>query len=380
MSRLFFIFLFICLLSPVSWIYAQHVNAYPDIPYQGKRVFVQTIKMGGTKKNGQSFQAVLINTGKSPVTNQDFKEHTVLIKTNPSVQELLADYEIADLYLALGSKGLKLAAGTTNNKYSGWITKSNSAEVIDQKPIAQTAPVKEKEKPVEEKVDDQKEKVAKVKKKKEKKKKQPAKVTKKEADKSSEEVITSEQIEVEKIEAEKIEAVVPEETPEVITSNPVVDTEEEISEKVSEEEPEPQALEEGCSDIQIEKIEILRKSKNSVTLGYTLINLGQAPARLNGLNKGDDNLALRAHLCSTNKLTRGAITLGGSFLKISEENAMLKSGATYTGELKLPLYKLTKFTPFLVLQVDPYQKITECDETNNINYINLIPTEESENN
>ncbi len=128
----------------------------------------------------------------------------------------------------------------------------------------------------------------------------------------------------------------------------------------------------GCADIQFSKIEIIKKNKKQVVISYELKNEGVGTALLAAAQKNGDNLALRAHLCSSEKLTRGAITLGGSFLKIGEGQEKLQPGETYTGTLKLPLHKLTKFTPFLVLQVDPYQKITECDETNNLDFINLI--------
>ena len=40
--------------------------------------------------------------------------------------------------------------------------------------------------------------------------------------------------------------------------------------------------------------------------------------------------------------------------------------------MKIDVTKMTKFTPVLVLSLDGFQDVQECDEFNNIVFINLI--------
>ena len=360
MSKQLILILFICF-SAVIGLNAQNANAYPDIPYQGKRVFIQKLKLGKSNKNGQSFQAVLINTGKSLVTNKDFQEKTVLIKTNPSVIEILNTFQIEDLYQALASKSLKLEAGVTQNKYSAWLVQGSS-HVVLKEPKIEAAEKKEIPQPDVNIPDEVTEKEAATSEKESIVEKKPKALNKEEKPEPLADDQSTLDSKIDLPEAEEAKDEILEEKSEVTTTTDI-DPEEDTS------------LEEGCADIRIEKLVVVKKTKGSVTLSYTLINEGNGPALLKGRTKNEDNLALRAHLCSSDKLTRGAITLGGIFIKVNDDSAYLKSGESYSGELKLPLYKLTKFTPYIVVQADPYQKIIECDETNNINFVNLMPKE-----
>ncbi len=126
-----------------------------------------------------------------------------------------------------------------------------------------------------------------------------------------------------------------------------------------------------CSDLILKNVKILKRSKSSITLEYELFNQGLGKAAvIVGRKKDQESLAIRANLSSSEKLTRGAIVLGGSFLK--GEETTLASGESYMGTLKVDLHKLTKFTPVLILEMDAYEFVAECDETNNIQTIQLL--------
>lgn len=131
--------------------------------------------------------------------------------------------------------------------------------------------------------------------------------------------------------------------------------------------------EDACPDLLVTRLKVIKRTKNYIILAYELKNFGNGTAHI-GTANGKEGLALRAFLNSTDALTRGAITVGGKFLEPKLE-AIPPNGA-YVGEVKWQLYKLTKFTPYLIIQVDPYQMVLECDETNNLNHINLLPEEE----
>lgn len=163
---------------------------------------------------------------------------------------------------------------------------------------------------------------------------------------------------------ESVEMVVVEKTPASV---------EVVEEEVVEEEPE--IAEDACADLVLQNITILKRSKNAVTLEYELANRGAGRADLvRGLKKEQESIAIRAHLSSSQKLTRGAIVLESSFLHGDEIS--LNGGETYTGQIKLSLHKLTKFTPVLILELDAFEFVSECDEHNNLARVQLLENPE----
>ncbi len=129
-----------------------------------------------------------------------------------------------------------------------------------------------------------------------------------------------------------------------------------------------------CSDLVIESVSIVKKSKNSITLKYKIRNLGRVPVSITGPSKKEeDNLALIFHMSSSNKLTRGSIPLGGTYVKDGKQtqNGKLYPGKSLTNKVKLDISSMTRFTPVIILEIDPYLSVEECDETNNLNYIRV---------
>lgn len=126
--------------------------------------------------------------------------------------------------------------------------------------------------------------------------------------------------------------------------------------------------ENACSDLSIESIKIVRKSKKSVTLEYTIINNGVGPAQLiNNPKKEKLNMALKAHLSTKNQLTKGSLPFGGTYLKngLANSKGKLYPGEKFTSTIKLSTQKMTDFTPYIVLELDPYMAVHECDKKNN---------------
>lgn len=132
--------------------------------------------------------------------------------------------------------------------------------------------------------------------------------------------------------------------------------------------PDRQFDEDACSDLVFESIKIVKKSKSKVTLEFTIVNNGEGPAKLISSQKqANKNLALQAYLSSKDKITKSSFSLENSFLEkgLKRTNGKLYPGERYTGTVKVNIQKMTKFTPFVVLELDPYLSIYECDKTNN---------------
>ena len=124
------------------------------------------------------------------------------------------------------------------------------------------------------------------------------------------------------------------------------------------------AEKELCPDLVLNSINIVKKSKNWVTLEYTLTNVGKGPAYL-AKDKNGQGIALRAFLSSSEKISRGALPLGGGFVEYDKKGQGLYPNSSYTGNLKLDIRKMTRFTPFVIINFDPFNVIQECDKTNN---------------
>ena len=142
----------------------------------------------------------------------------------------------------------------------------------------------------------------------------------------------------------------------------------------SEEDYTPYLDRDNCSDLFIEDIKIVKRNKRSVTLEYSLVNKGTGPAYLFGSTKSkEDNVAIRANISGSTRLSRGAIIIGGDYITagLKKENGKLMPNERYTGTLKLDTYKMTKFTPNIILELDAYNSLIECDETNNRSHIKV---------
>jgi hypothetical protein len=124
-----------------------------------------------------------------------------------------------------------------------------------------------------------------------------------------------------------------------------------------------------CPDMVIEKIDILKQTQKIVLLQYTLANIGKGPVSLYGkLNDDDDNIYVKAFCSTTEKLSRGAIPIGGAAITkgVAHPSGLLLPNQQYKHTMELDISQQTpKFTPYIVLEIDAYQKIWECDEKNN---------------
>ena len=126
--------------------------------------------------------------------------------------------------------------------------------------------------------------------------------------------------------------------------------------------------ENACSDLVFESIKIVKKTRSKVILEYTIINQGQGPATMIKNRKDENkNMALQAHFSSGNKLTKGSLNIGGSFVEkgLNQSNGKLYPGEKYTNTIKFDIQKMTKFTPYIILEMDPYLSVYECDKKNN---------------
>lgn len=126
--------------------------------------------------------------------------------------------------------------------------------------------------------------------------------------------------------------------------------------------------ENSCPDLVFDTAYIVAKSKTSMTVRYALRNIGGATARLLGNSDEEaDNLAVNVYFNRATKLTRGALLADGAFVKEGKEtqNGLLFPNARLFGEITVPADRYNKFVPNIILELDPFNTIIECDKTNN---------------
>jgi len=130
---------------------------------------------------------------------------------------------------------------------------------------------------------------------------------------------------------------------------------------------------ETCPDLQIESIRVVKQKKNYVVIEYTIKNMGKGPANIEGSSRSsDDNIAVKAFMTSSHKLTKGALVLGGDVVGNRSKNAgPLLPGETHTTKIRIDTNTMTKFTPVIILELDTFGQVRECDETNNKNHIKV---------
>ena len=380
--------------------------------YQGYRVFVSNMSITKVKPGYTLVQTTIINTGREVFKLTPALSDKIIIKYDRSIGKVLAQLDSLDVINAIFESGLTLAPGKMKAiedlKIFPTPTKVmvNSTETLaeDNKALA-NAQIDQEQISVPKKTKKKKEKtnspeptiektstpvvanpedlatglpdaakeiettvkeptLAEVKKQKTKKEKKQKKKQKEISSSAKEMAETAATKATEQSKSKEINV---QEVLEETVDESMVNNEPGTDEVMLVEEEE-----EGCSDLILEELSVIKKTKNSVQLAYTIRNIGQGRVFI-GAKKKEEGIAIRGHLSSSEHLSRGALTVGGDFLSVNDEQATLSPGQSFSGSMKLPMYKLTKFTPYLILQIDPYQKVLECDETNNLNFINLVP-------
>jgi len=130
---------------------------------------------------------------------------------------------------------------------------------------------------------------------------------------------------------------------------------------------------ETCPDLRIESIKVVKQKKNFIIIEYTIKNTGKGPAHIEGNSKNEeDNIAVKAFMTSSSKLNKGALVLGGDIVKSrSKKPTPLLPGESHTTKIRLDINTMTKFTPVIILELDTFGQVRECDETNNKNHVKV---------
>ncbi|MBU1169326.1 MAG: hypothetical protein KKD44_07155 [Proteobacteria bacterium] len=125
--------------------------------------------------------------------------------------------------------------------------------------------------------------------------------------------------------------------------------------------PEP-----GMPDLVVTALEVTAWTDNSISYSYTITNVGDAPANLDGpTDENYDNVSVQAFLSSDTVFNNsGDIPAGGTIVGYSPLGE-LAPGASMSGTFGSTVTVDSESTPYLVLMVDWGARIDESDENNN---------------
>lgn len=133
--------------------------------------------------------------------------------------------------------------------------------------------------------------------------------------------------------------------------------------------PAPDDLRYREADLVFDTVYITHYSEKTMEVEYVVRNQGTQAARLlGGTPSRHDNLAVNVYFSAGLRLTRGAILAGGAYLREGKEtlDGWLLPGQQLRGSLSFSLKLRTRFSPNLILEIDPFQTVPEQDKANNI--------------
>jgi hypothetical protein len=123
-----------------------------------------------------------------------------------------------------------------------------------------------------------------------------------------------------------------------------------------------------CADLRFDTAYIIQYLDDAIQIQYTIRNVGNIPALLVGkLGQTDENLAFNLYFVTGQRLSRGAIKADVGYIREGFEttDGLLQPGQKLVGLFELTTKNRTKFASNIILELDPFQKVEECDRTNN---------------
>ena len=127
-----------------------------------------------------------------------------------------------------------------------------------------------------------------------------------------------------------------------------------------------------CPDLVIKNMELVKTKNKKATIRFEVENIGKGPALIYTKgDKEDQPLGVRAYVSGAEKISKGAINIGGFFLEggLDETDGMLLPNNKFEMEVELDIRKKTRYMPMIILSLDAFLKLQECDRTNNSQHI-----------
>ena len=128
-----------------------------------------------------------------------------------------------------------------------------------------------------------------------------------------------------------------------------------------------------CPDLKLTRIEVLSRTRNTVRVGYSMVNIGDKSVLLPAHSHESPLLTIAAFWSGDSKYSGGDIEIRtDNITNFGAYGYDLPPDGVYEGEMTLPLEHKSSFTNNLILLVDARFWLQECDEQNNVGAV-LVP-------
>ena len=124
----------------------------------------------------------------------------------------------------------------------------------------------------------------------------------------------------------------------------------------------------GKVNLQIDSVFIKKKAKKEVILAFLITNRSAEIVDFRGKTPDiDDNISLKTYFSLLDKKTNGAIFARGMYIDkdVQKINSQLFPFQSVWLEIEIPLKLKTKFTPFVVLEINGTNTVEECSTEDN---------------
>ncbi len=123
----------------------------------------------------------------------------------------------------------------------------------------------------------------------------------------------------------------------------------------------------GCPDLVIDTIWVLDTRKNSMLVSIRLVNRGDGPATLYTADKSDKGMGISFYFGTSDRISRGSLFIQGEHVAegLDDSKGQLLPGNFLVKRVKVDTRRHTRFLTALQCRLDTFQRVVECDETNN---------------
>lgn len=126
-------------------------------------------------------------------------------------------------------------------------------------------------------------------------------------------------------------------------------------------------LEDGCPDLIVDSLWVVGEKRHSMQLMIRLRNQGDGPAQLYTADREDKGMGVSFYFGTSERISRGSLFIQGEHIDdgLNDEKGRLLPGRSIVKTINLDTRRHTRFLTAVQCRVDTFQRVVECDETNN---------------
>lgn len=137
----------------------------------------------------------------------------------------------------------------------------------------------------------------------------------------------------------------------------------------------PECEQDECADLIVSDLIVTSFNENSISYDYTIKNIGEDAADLNGpTSSNSDNISIQCFVSSDTIFNNGNDTPAGGTILGASPLPVLAQGETFSGSFNANVDFSPEDTPYLKIKVDWGEQLSECLENNNFGCAVIQPS------